>query len=37
MFDDNPDTENPFAEAKLNFDKNFEIVKILDTVTPYQM
>ena len=37
MFDDNPETQNDFADIKLNFDKHFEIVKILDTSTPYQM
>lgn len=37
MFDDNPDTENIFKDLKLNFDKHFEIVKILDTVTPYHL
>lgn len=37
MFDDDANTQNIFVDIKLNFDKHFEIVKILDTCTPYQM
>jgi hypothetical protein len=33
MFDDNPDSKNEFKDASLNFDKDFEIIKILDTST----
>ena len=35
MFDGDPDSKNEFKDVKLNFDKNFEIIKIWDTSVPY--
>jgi hypothetical protein len=37
MFDGDPDSKNEFKDVKLNFDKNFEIIKIWDTSVPYQL
>ena len=37
MFDGYPDSKNDFKDVKLNFDKNFEIIKIWDTSIKYQL
>lgn len=37
MFNDDANSNNLFNDVKINFDKNFEIKKILDTCTPYHL